>query len=169
VRRWPRPAQLLVKAVLSVVVIVGYPMLGVNLAEGVWDTVTLDGCVKGYAQIQADYKIATDHAPDTTDVKVAAGYIVETEKVLEQRAAALTCPRSVQDEQERFVKARRSYWIFLSLVALHGIPQDPFAFSLWEQQYGNLNGRAGQAAQELTAAIEAEYERQHPPQQLAAQ
>ena len=168
-RRWPRPLRLLVKAVLSVVVLVGYPVLGVNLAEGVWDTVTLDCCVKGFTQIQADYKIATDHAPETTDVKVAAGYIVETEQALERRVGELTCPRSVQDEQERFVKARRSYWIFLSSVARHGIPQDPFAFSLWEQQYGYLNGRAGQAAQELRAALEAEWERQHPPQQQAAQ
>lgn len=161
-KRWPRPLRFLVKGIASVAVIVGFPVLVLNIAGAAYDMATLDGCVKGYEQIQADYKIATDHAPETTDVKVAAGYIVETEQALERRGSELVCPRSVQDEQERFVKARRSYRIFLMSVARHGLPQDPFAFSLWEQQYQHVRTPAGQAAEDLTAAIEAEYEVQHP-------
>lgn len=162
-RRWPRPLRLLVKGILSVVVLVGYPALAVNIGGAAYDMVALDGCAKGYLQIREDYEVASKNTPVTGDPKVMAAYIADTEKVLIDRVTALICPRSISDEKERFIAARRAYRTLLLSVVRYGIPKDEYAQSIFWQQYEYTGTRAGVAAQELTAAIQAEWDLQHPP------
>lgn len=167
-RKWPRPLRAGAIVLASSVVLTGYPIVAVNVAEAAYDIVTLQGCVDGYAQAMQDYKIATDHTPPTGDVKILAAYIVETQRVLEQRVAALLCPRSVQDEQERFVQARKAYRITISGVAKHGLPDNEFAQGIIYQQIEYVGTRAAQATDDMYVALRDEYERQHPEQPQAA-
>lgn len=168
-RRWPRPLQLLVKAILSVVVIVGWPVVGYQIGTAAYDIVTLQGCAKGLLDADTDRKLALENAPTTGDVKVLAAYMNEAATILEDRIEALTCPFSIKDEQEAFLKIHPAYRIMLASVARHGIPTDPWAENLFWQQYEDIAYRATAAYEALKVAVGAEYERQNPPQQQAAQ
>ena len=168
-RRWPRPAKILVKVIVSLIVIVGWPILATNVATGAWDMATLRGCVDGYVQIQTDHQLAGANMPDTADPKVLAAYVVESEVLLEERVGALWCPISVQDDQRQFVSAHRSYRIFINLVAIHGLPKDEQALAIFWTQYGLLSDRAAAASAALDTALVDEYKRQNPAPEQAAQ
>ena len=146
----------------SLAVLVGWPLLAGNIAWTAYDIVTLEGCAKGWLQIQDDYKIAYDHTPDTPDAMKMAGYLAETEHVLETRAQGLICPHSVQDEQATFLAANRVFSSMLDVVSHTGVPADPANANLFWFQIGHA-GKTAQAAQDaFTRALGAEYEAQHP-------
>lgn len=154
--RWPRPARLFVKGAISIALLVGYPVLAVNVATTGYDMATLEPCVSGYAQIRADYKIAYDHITKTDDPRVVAAAIVESEQVLERRVSELWCPQSVLDERATFLTANRAFTAVMAGIAKDGITDQAF-FRL--QLYG---GAAYDAQKRFEAALYAELERQHP-------
>lgn len=155
-RRLPRPARLGIKGAASLAILIGYPILAVNVGQTAWDIATLEPCVSGYTQIVADYKIAYDHITKTADPQVVAAAIVETEQTLERRVSELWCPLSVQDERADFLTANREFTAVMADIAQHGISDQAF-FRL--QLYG---GAAYDAQKTFEAALYAELERQHP-------
>lgn len=167
-RRWPKPLRFLAKAIASVVVIAGIPVVGLNIGRGVYDMVTLEGCVKDLVQIEEDYKIAYQHIPPTGDPKVEAGYVVEIERTLEQRVAALWCPSSVQDEQSAFVEANESFTALMNTIAVNGIPQDQQGQALLWVQLKSAGDRAFEAQQTFEKALAEEYQVQRPQAAPAA-
>lgn len=167
-RRWPRRLQLAVKVVLSIVVLVGWPLLAVNIGRGAYDMVTLDGCAKGLLAADTDRQLALENAPTTGDVKVLAGYMNEAAVILEDRVSALVCPSSIKDEQEAFLGIHPAYRIMLASVARNGIPKDPWAEELFWAQYQDIAYRASAAYEALKKAISDEWLVQHPEAAQAA-
>ena len=163
-RKWPRPLRLVIKGVVSLALLIGYPYVAANVAYTAYDIVTLDGCAKGWLQIQDDYKIAYDHTPETSDPMLMAGYLAETEHVLESRAEKLICPHSVQEEQADFLAYNRVFSSMLDVASHTGIPKDEANAQLFWFQISRA-GRQAQAAQDtFTRAITAEWNSQHPQQ-----
>jgi hypothetical protein len=146
VRKWPKPLRWLAKGIASVAVVVGIPVLVVNIATTVYDVATLEGCALGLAQIEEDYKAAYEHVPPTGEAKVEAAYLAEIERTLESSVAALWCPMSVKDEQAAFAE--------------HGIPEVEQGARLLFLQFRAAGQRAWDAQQALHAAIIAEAEKQ---------
>jgi hypothetical protein len=160
VRKWPKPLRWLAKGIASVAVVVGIPVLVVNIATTVYDVATLEGCALGLAQIEEDYKAAYEHVPPTGEAKVEAAYLAEIERTLESSVAALWCPMSVKDEQAAFVKANNFYSSLLDNIAEHGIPEVEQGARLLFLQFRAAGQRAWDAQQALHAAIIAEAEKQ---------
>ena len=159
-RSWKKSKLAIIPA--SLAVLIGWPILLGNIAYTAYDVVTLDGCVKGWLQIQDDYKIAADHTPPSADAKVIGGYLAENEHSLEHRAQGLFCPHKVQDEQADFLAANRVYSSMLDVVSHTGLPTDEANAQLFLFQLQQA-GRAAQAAQDdFTRALTTEFQAQHP-------
>ena len=158
----PRPVRLGIKGTASLAVLIGWPILVGNIAYTAYDVVTLDGCAKGWLQIQDDYKIAAEHTPPSADPMVVAGYLAENEHSLESRAQALICPHAVQDEQADFLAANRVYSSMLDVVSHSGFPADEANQQLLFFQLHQSGQAAGDAQDDFTRSLTAEYAAQHP-------
>jgi hypothetical protein len=169
VRTWPTPARLFVKLVVSVALVVGYPLLVGNIAWTAYDVVTFEGCAKGWVQITDDYKIAYEHTPASGDPKVVAAAYLENERSLESRAAALICPHSVQDDMADFLSANRKYSTLIGYIAINGLPADEANGQLLLFQLSRAGQAAQQAQDQVMRSIADEYKAQHPDAATSAQ